>query len=54
MASMSYEFRRGLTAFAEAINLTGEGRRGHRRNSNFVTFAQPGFARYSAGLRFSF
>ena len=53
-ASISYEFRRGLTVFAEAINLTGEGRRGHRRNENFVTFAQPGFARYTGGVRFSF
>jgi len=53
-ASVSYEFRRGLTAFAEAINLTGESRRGHRRSSNFVTFSQPGFARYSAGLRVAF
>ena len=53
-ASASYEFRRGFTAFVEAINLTGEGRRGHRRSDNFVTFAAPGFARYSAGLRFSF
>ena len=53
-ASISYEFRKGLTLFAEAINLTGEGRRGHRRNENFVTFAQPGFARYTGGVRFSF
>jgi TonB-dependent receptor len=53
-ASASYEFRRGLTAFAEVINLTGEGRRGHRRSTNFATFAQPGFARYSAGLRIGF
>lgn len=53
-ASVSYEFRKGLTLFAEAINLTGEGRRGHRRNENFVTFAQPGFARYTGGVRFSF
>ncbi|MEP9401801.1 TonB-dependent receptor [Sphingomonas sp. VNH70] len=53
-ASISYAFTQGLTVFAEAINLTGEGRRGHRRNDNFVTFAQPGFARYSGGVRFSF
>ncbi len=53
-ASISYEFRKGLTVFGEAINLTGEGRRGHRRNENFVTFAQPGFARYTGGVRFSF
>ena len=53
-ASISYEFRQGLTVFAEGINLTGEGRRGHRRSDEFTTFAQPGFARYSAGVRFSF
>lgn len=53
-ASISYEFMPGLTAFAEGINLTGEGRRGHRRNDNMVTFAQPGFARYMGGVRFSF
>jgi TonB-dependent receptor len=53
-ASASYEFIRGLTGFVEAINLTGEGRRGHRRSENFVTFAQPGYARYSAGVRFTF
>jgi len=45
---------KGLAVFAEAINLTGQGRRGHRRSDNFVTFAQPGYARYSAGLRFNF
>jgi TonB-dependent receptor len=53
-ASASYEFVRGITAFVEGINLTGEGRRGHRRSDNFVTFAQPGYARYSAGMRFTF
>ncbi|MHA3840504.1 TonB-dependent receptor [Sphingomonas aestuarii] len=53
-ASVSYEFRRGLTVFAEGINLTGESRRGHRRSDEFVTFAQPGFARYTGGVRFSF
>jgi TonB-dependent receptor len=53
-ASASYEFVPGLTAFAEAINLTGSNRRGHRRSENFVTFAQPGYARYSAGVRFTF
>ncbi|PSJ40940.1 TonB-dependent receptor [Allosphingosinicella deserti] len=53
-ASASYEFIPGLTAFVEAINLTGERRRGHRRSDNFVTFSQPGYARYSAGLRFTF
>ncbi len=53
-ASASYEFIPGFTAFVEAINLTGEGRRGHLRHENNVTFVQPGFARYAAGVRFSF
>ena len=53
-ASVSYEFIRGLTAFAEGINLTGASRRGHRRSENFVTFSQPGYARYMGGLRLSF
>ena len=53
-ASASYEVIPGVTAFVEAINLTGEGRRGHRRSDNFVAFAQPGDARYSGGVRFNF
>ena len=53
-ASASYEFIRGVTAFAEAINLTGEDRRGHRRSERNVTFLVKQDARYSAGLRFSF
>ncbi|WP_447762953.1 TonB-dependent receptor [Sphingopyxis panaciterrae] len=53
-ASASYEFIPGITGFVEAINLTGEGRRGHLRHVNNVTFVQPGFARYAAGVRFSF
>lgn len=53
-ASASYEFIPGFTAFVEAINLTGEGRRGHTRHDNNVTFVQPGFARYAAGVRFNF
>lgn len=53
-ASASWEFTRGLTVFAEAINLTGAARRGHRRTDNFVTFSQPGYARYSGGIRFTF
>ena len=53
-ASVSYQFRPGWTAFAEGINLTGASRRGHRRSDNFVTFASPGFARYSAGVRLAF
>lgn len=53
-ASASYEFIPGFTAFVEAINLTGEGRRVHRRSVNNVSFASPGFARYAAGIRFNF
>jgi TonB-dependent receptor len=53
-ASASYEFIKGLTVFGEAINLTGAARRGHRRSDNFVIFSQPGYARYSAGLRLTF
>ena len=53
-ASASYEFIPGFTVFAEAINLTGEGRRGHLRSKNNVTFASPGYARYAAGVRFNF
>jgi TonB-dependent receptor len=53
-ASASYEFMKGLTVFVEGINITGEGRRGHRRTENFATFVQPGFARYAAGVRFNF
>ncbi len=53
-ASASVQVTEGLAVFGEAINLTGQGRRGHRRSDNFVTFAQPGFARYAAGVRFSF
>ncbi|RZM12358.1 MAG: TonB-dependent receptor [Sphingomonas sp.] len=53
-ASASYQFITGLTAFVEAINLTGEDRRGHRRSDNNVTFLVKQDARYSAGLRFNF
>jgi TonB-dependent receptor len=52
--SASYEFMKGLTAFVEGINLTGSSRRGHMRHKNNVTFVSPGFARYSAGIRFAF
>jgi TonB-dependent receptor len=52
--SASYEFRKGITAFVEGINLTGRSRRGHMRHVNNVTFVSPGDARYSAGVRFSF
>lgn len=53
-ASASYEFIPGLTGFVEAINLTGEGRRGHLRSKNNVSFVSPGYARYAAGVRFTF
>jgi TonB-dependent receptor len=52
--SASYEFRKGITAFVEGINLTGSSRRGHMRHVNNVTFVSPGFARYAAGVRFAF
>lgn len=53
-ASASYEFRKGLTAFVEGINVTNRDRRGHMRNNQTVYFAAPGYARYAAGIRFSF
>ena len=53
-ASASYSFLQGFTVFGEVINLTGESRRGHRRSDRNVTFASPGYARYSAGVRFTF
>jgi TonB-dependent receptor len=52
--SASYEFRKGMTVFVEGINLTGSSRRGHTRHENNVTFVSPGYARYTAGLRFGF
>jgi TonB-dependent receptor len=52
--SLSYEFRQGFTVFVEGINLTGSSRRGHLRHKNNVTFVSPGYARYTAGVRFSF
>ena len=53
-ASASLTFFRNITAFVEAINLTGEDRRGHRRSDRNVTFVVKQDARYSAGLRFAF
>jgi hypothetical protein len=50
----SYEFRKGITAFVEGINLTGSSRRGHMRHVNNVTFVSPGYARYTAGVRIAF
>ncbi len=52
--SASYEFRKGMTAFLEGINVTNADRRGHMRNNNTVFFAAPGYARYAAGLRIAF
>ncbi len=53
-ASASWEFRQGMTVFVEGINITKADRRGHMRNDNTVFFAAPGYARYSAGFRYSF
>ena len=52
--SMSYELRKGLTVFAEGINITNADRRGHMRNVQTVFFSAPGYARYAGGVRFSF
>lgn len=53
-ASASWEFRKGMTVFVEGINITKADRKGHMRNEQTVFFAAPGYARYSAGLRFNF
>jgi TonB-dependent receptor len=53
-ASISYEFDMGLTIFAEAINLTGEDLKGHRRGDNTTFFSYRGAPRYAGGVRFSF
>ena len=53
-ASASYAFDMGLTVFAEAINLTGENLKGHRRGDNTTFFSYRGAPRYAAGVRFSF
>lgn len=52
--SASYEFMTGLTAFVEGINVTNADRTGVRRNDKAVFFAAPGYARYAAGVRFTF
>ncbi len=52
--SASWEFKKGLTAFVEGINITNADRRGHMRNANAAFFAAPGYARYTAGVRYSF
>lgn len=52
--SASWEFRKGMTVFVEGINITKADRKGHMRNQKTVFFAAPGYARYAAGLRYSF
>ncbi|MEI6642805.1 MAG: TonB-dependent receptor [Novosphingobium sp.] len=52
--SASYEIKKGLTIFAEGINVTNADRKGHMRNNQTVFFAAPGYARYAAGARFTF
>lgn len=52
-ASASYDIRKGVTVFADGINILNASRRGHMRNDHTVFFAQPGYARYSGGVRFS-
>lgn len=52
--SASYEVREGITVFAEGINITNADRRGHMRNDQTVFFAAPGYARYAAGVRYTF
>jgi len=53
-ADASYEIRKGVSVFAEGINITNADRRGHMRSNNAVYFAAPGYARYSLGVRFGF
>ncbi len=53
-ASASWEFKPGLTAFIEGINLTNESRRVFGRSYNNVKFVAPGYARYSVGVRYTF
>ena len=51
--SASYEFDNGISIFAEGINVTNEDRRGHMRADQAAYFAAPGYARYAAGVRFT-
>lgn len=53
-ASASYDIKKGVTVFVEGINITNADRRGHMRNNQTVFFAAPGYARYTAGARFTF
>ncbi|WFL78560.1 TonB-dependent receptor [Altererythrobacter arenosus] len=52
-ASASYDFDNGLTVFVEGINILNEDRSGFRRNDLAKHFAAPGYARYAAGVRFT-
>ncbi|MBX7495188.1 TonB-dependent receptor [Qipengyuania sp. 6B39] len=52
-ASASYEFPGGITVFAEGINILNDDRNGYRRNELAKFFAAPGYARYAAGVRFT-
>ncbi|MEI9903892.1 MAG: TonB-dependent receptor [Asticcacaulis sp.] len=52
--SASWEFKPGVTAFIEGINLTNESRKLHQRSENNVTFVAPGYARYDIGVRMTF
>ena len=52
--SASWEFKPGVTAFVEGINMTNESRKVHQRSENNVVFVAPGFARYSIGVRMTF
>lgn len=52
--SASWEFRKGMTVFVEGINVTKADRSGHMRSNKNVFFAAPGYARYSAGVRYTF
>ncbi len=52
-ASASYEFDNGLSIFAEGINILNDDRNGFRRNELAKFFVAPGYARYAAGVRFT-
>jgi outer membrane receptor protein involved in Fe transport len=52
--SASYEMKNGVSVFVEGINVLNSDRKGTRRNDRAVFFAAPGYARYAAGVRFSF
>lgn len=52
--SASWEVKKGVTVFVEGINITNADRRGHMRNDITTFFAAPGYARYTAGARYSF